>query len=155
MHPINFIFLCSAETCAAAQQLLQPVPPHQCSVPAPAALGWLVQQLPGAVGTCCCCWVVLHTVYSQVQKPTQHAFLQFLVFASLSKDRRKLIGVFPAATGVPVHYSSRLLEGPSAFHTKHLWQLAALASSKMSWGFSSCWAGDICTQIPSQENRVI
>lgn len=43
-----------------------------------------------------------------------------LVLASLSKDRRKLTDVFTAATGVPVHSSSRLLEGPSAFLMEHL-----------------------------------
>lgn len=47
-------------------------------------------------------------------------FFSFLVFASLSKDRRKLIDVFTAVTSVSVHSSSRLSEGPSAFHTEHL-----------------------------------
>lgn len=114
MHPINFIFLCSGETCCTTA--ITPVHQHQCSLPAPPAMG---QTGAAALRSS---RNLLLVPSSATQSLLTGAGADTTCFSSVFKDRRKFTAVFTAATGVPVHYSSRLLEGPFAFHMEHLWQ---------------------------------
>lgn len=62
-------------------------------------------------------------------------FFSFLVFASLSKDRRKLIDVFTAVTSVPGILPPGCRKG-LLLSTQNICD--STGSSKMSLGFSSC-----------------